>query len=88
MIDFSVVQSDLTGLVAKTCTNHDGTRGCWKQEFKDLTPTASTNAAGALNTDPACTYTVWMYMARENATTASGFRWTSGDKVKTAVIGK
>jgi hypothetical protein len=73
--------------VKKTCETKDGTRGCWRHEFKDRTRTTVGTITG-INTDPDSTYEVWMYMARPGALETSGWRRQKGDKVKFALIAK
>ena len=54
------------------CEQQDGTRLCFGQKF-----TYAANAS---------TWTVWMYMAAENATKASGFRFEPGDRIQTGIV--
>ena len=86
-IDFSVVVNDLTVLKEKTCLFGDGTRGCWRHEYIDLTR-KTTGVISGLNTDPDGTYEVWMFMARPNAKETSGWRINKGEKTKFALIAK
>ena len=85
-MDFSVPQNTNV-LTEKTCTYPDGTRGCWRIEYTNLTR-KTVGVPTGINTDPDSTVDLWMWMARPDAQETSGWRANAGEKMKFAMIAK